>query len=448
MANRRLVKRIFSALSAVTVAAGTAAGSAGTACAAGPDAAEEGAVFNIYCYNEEFRARLADHHPAYITIDDATGRIGNVTIRWTMIPTDGEAYQQTLTNLLTENETLPADTRVDLFLADGSFLGLFADAAQEVTVPVEELGITEEELEEQYGYTKEAASDPEGVLRGLTWQCTPGVMIYNRKIAKDTWGTDDPEEIQKHFTDWEAYRKAADELLEKGFLITASASDTFRPYAGNMAGRWLGGDGNVVIPENVGRWIRDSKRLVDAGETTTASMWSSDWNAALMPSGNVFCCFGPEWMIRYGLGQDLSGSVAAQGGWAVCRGPESFFWGGTWLFTARGTDNAALAADIMRTMTADQEVLAEIRLTDGDFVNSRAVMESTEVTFPASSDVLGGQDPTETLTEAAESIENVLSGRRDTECREALQAVAREYFEGGIKTYEELAEAFASAVSG
>ena len=446
-------KSLKTAVCAVTIAAILAGG---TAFAAEEEpvsnteegSAEEGAVFNIYCYNEEFRTRLADHHPAYITIDESTGRIGNATIRWTMIPTDGNAYQETLMNLLAENESLPADTRVDLFLADESFLGLFADAENEVAVPVKELGITDEELKNQYSYTLSAASGGDGVVRGLTWQCSPGVMIYNRAIAADTWGTDDPAQIQKRFAGWELFMKSAEELWEKGYMVTASASDLFRPYAGNMSESWVSDDGSPVIPGNMEEWVKNAKILVDAGETTTASMWSSNWNAALMPSGGVFCLFGPEWLIRYGLGQDLSGSVAAQGGWAVCRGPESFFWGGTWMFAANGTDNRELAADIMRTMTTDETVMAEIRLTDGDFVNNKTVMDSDQNDDRWKLDVLGGQNPTKILISAAKSVRNVRTGRRDRELKEAVQKAARAYFEGSLKSYEEMAEQYREETAG
>ena len=42
---------------------------------AASQAADEGKVLNIYCWNEEFKSRLADHYPGYEVIDGTTGKI-------------------------------------------------------------------------------------------------------------------------------------------------------------------------------------------------------------------------------------------------------------------------------------------------------------------------------------------------------------------------------------
>ncbi|MGN1171905.1 MAG: carbohydrate ABC transporter substrate-binding protein, partial [Lachnospiraceae bacterium] len=66
--------------SASTEAAATteAASDEGAAVAAGA----EGSVFNIYCWNEEFKSRLTDHYPGYEEVDGTTGKIGDVTVKW------------------------------------------------------------------------------------------------------------------------------------------------------------------------------------------------------------------------------------------------------------------------------------------------------------------------------------------------------------------------------
>ena len=49
-------------------------------------AAEEGKVFNIYCWNEEFKSRLTDHYPGYEEVDGTTGKIGDITVKWNITP--------------------------------------------------------------------------------------------------------------------------------------------------------------------------------------------------------------------------------------------------------------------------------------------------------------------------------------------------------------------------
>ena len=58
---------------------------ASTEVAAEP-AAEEGKVFNIYCWNEEFKSRLTDHYPGYEEVDGTTGKIGDITVKWNITP--------------------------------------------------------------------------------------------------------------------------------------------------------------------------------------------------------------------------------------------------------------------------------------------------------------------------------------------------------------------------
>lgn len=48
------------------------------------------------------------------------------------------------------------------------------------------------------------------------------------------------------------------------------------------------------------------------------------------------------------MSADQDGSVGKDGGWAATEGPQGFYWGGTWITAATGTDNPTLVADIMR----------------------------------------------------------------------------------------------------
>jgi hypothetical protein len=56
-----------------------------TATEAAAETADEGKVFNIQCWNEEFKSRVTDHYPGYEKIDDTTGKIGDVTVNWQLL---------------------------------------------------------------------------------------------------------------------------------------------------------------------------------------------------------------------------------------------------------------------------------------------------------------------------------------------------------------------------
>ena len=87
--------------------------------------------------------------------------------------------------------------------------------------------------------------------------------------------------------------------------------------------------------------------MVDAGETGVHDMWSDDWRKGFFPEGKVFCYFGPAWLVNFSMAADTEGSIGYEGGWGAAEGPQGFFWGGTWICGAEGTDNADLVKDIM-----------------------------------------------------------------------------------------------------
>ena len=64
-------------------------------------------------------------------------------------------------------------------------------------MPLKDLGIDpDKDLADQYDFTKTTASDTDGVQRGSTWQCCPGVLWYIVVTSRKMYfGTDDPEAV-------------------------------------------------------------------------------------------------------------------------------------------------------------------------------------------------------------------------------------------------------------
>lgn len=44
-------------------------------------------------------------------------------------------------------------------------------------------------------YISSVGTDSNGVLRALSWQASPGSVMYRRDMARDVLGTDDPDEV-------------------------------------------------------------------------------------------------------------------------------------------------------------------------------------------------------------------------------------------------------------
>ena len=411
--------------------------------------AGEGKVLNVYCWNDEFQRRVTDHYPGYEKVDETSGKIGDVTVNWLITANADNAYQTNLDNHLLEQESAAADDKIDIFLVEADYALKYVDT--DYTMSVKDLGITDADIANQYKYTQDIVTDSNGVLKGLSWQGCPGVLFYSREAAKEIFGTDDPAAVQEYVKDWATFNATATTVAEKGYKMVSSVNDTYRTYSNNVSTPWVV-DGKINIDENIMNWVNDSKALVDAGYAGTHNLWSTDWSAGFYPEGKVFCYFGPAWLVNFSMAADQEGSIGNAGGWAATEGPQGFFWGGTWICAATGTDNASLIKDIMLKMTCDETIMTDIVVADDDFVNNKPAMEAladgTKLVkdaegneVPYSSKILGGQNPLAMYCAGVESLDLSNLSAYDQGCNEEFQNAMKDYFEGNA-TLDEALELF------
>lgn len=291
---------------AITLTAAMLAGLTAVPTWAEDAAADEGKVLNIYCWNEEFKSRLTDHYPGYEEVDGTHGKIGDVDVVWNITPSDDNAYQNNLDETLLKQADAAADDKIDLFLVEADYALKYVNT--DYTMSVADLGITDEEVADQYQYTKDVMTDSDGNLKGLSWQGCPGAMIYRRDIAKEVFGSDDPAEVQKKVADWDTFKATAEELKEKGYQMTSTVNDAYRVFSNNVTSPWVV-DGKITVDDNIKNWVDMSKEMVDAGETATYELWSDDWSKGFFKDSNVFSYFGPAWFIDFSMSADQDGSV-------------------------------------------------------------------------------------------------------------------------------------------
>lgn len=435
-------RKLMVTLLSVTMAASmfTACGKAGGSSAKVSDG---GKVLNIYCWNEEFKSRVTDHYPGYEETDATTGKIGDVTVKWNITPNQDNAYQKHLDEVLLNQDKAAADDKIDLFLVEADYALKYVDT--DFAVPVKDFGLTDDDLKNQYKYTQDVMTDSKGVLKGLSWQGCPGVLIYNREAAKEVLGSDDPAEVQKAVADWETFEKTAGQMKDAGYYMVSSVNDAYRVFSNNVSGKWVQ-DGKVVMDDSIKNWIDLTKRMQDAGEIgTTNDLWSDDWSKGFYPDGKVFCYFGPAWLINFCMAADQEGSIANQGGWGATEGPQGFFWGGTWICGCAGTDNKTLVGDIMKQLTCNEDIMLDIVAKDSDFVNSKPAMEKAAADDAYAFPVFGGQNPLALFCKGAENCDLSNQSAYDQGCNEELQHAMKNYFEGNA-SYEEALDIFNKAI--
>lgn len=434
---KKKVKNALLIIAACALCAGSLAGCSGSGNSAdGAEAAEEGKVINIYSWNNEFRERLEAVYPEV----EKTSKDGTVTtlkdgaeIHWIINPTQDGVYQQKLDEALLNRADVSVDDRVDIFLSEADYVTKYTDMEVDVAMPLADLGIDPDtDLADQYGFTKTTASDIEGVQRGSTWQCCPGVLVYRRDIAKDVFGTDDPEEIGQKVNNWDAMKAAAGELKAKGYYTFASYMDTFRLYGNSISEPWVkSGETVLRVDQKIVDWIADSREWLDAGylDKAVKKQFDDDWNKAMGSKSKVFSFLLPAWAIDFVLKPNWDGD---SGAWAVTNPPQEYNWGGSYIHACTGTDNPEHIKDIILAMTAKKENLLKISRQYSDFTNTISGMKKAGENKALVSEFLGGQNPFTYFTPVAENIKIAPLCAYDQGCVELIQNSFNDYFQGKI----------------
>lgn len=391
------------------------------------DEKKEGDVVNIYCWNTEFKnlyeayaADLAESH--------------GVDVNFVVITNDHSAYQTNLDEALSEQDKVIDDDKVDIFLVEADYASKYTKSDNTLDI-LKDVGLTKEDISQQYQYTWDIAS-VDGAMKGISWQATPGLFAYRRSIAKQVLGTDDPVEVQKKLKDWDSFDQVAEQMNSAGYKILSGYEDSFRVFSNNTSSPWVENN-KIKIDDSILRWVEQTKFYSENNYTNKTTLWSPQWNTDQGPEGKVFGFFYSTWGINFTLmGNSLADSNAEAkvgngifGDYAVCEGPQPYFWGGTWICAAKGTDNIPFIKDLMYRLTCDSDTMKQITLDTLDYTNNQEAMEAIAKS-DYGPDFLGGQNHIALFAEAAKKIDMSHVTEYDNDLNEDFKKSMHSYFEG------------------
>lgn len=402
----------------------TAAGNSGSG--SEKKASAVGKVFNIYCWNTEFKDRFEayckDKFPA------------DVKVNWVITPSTDNAYQRKLDEALLRQGKESADKKIDLFLVEADYALKYVD--DDCTLDVfNDIGLKPADVAQEYKYTKDVMTDSKGNLKGLSWQATPGGFVYRRSIAKDVLGTDDPDEVGSMLSDWDMFDAVAAKAKEKGYFMLSGFADDFRAFTDNMTQPWVDANGKIQIDPQITKWIEQTKRYTELGYNNKAALWTPESTKGMTKDGKVFGYFGPAWFIDFVMApnslEDPNAPRAigngSYGDWAFCKGPQSFSWGGTWICGAKGSDNIDLIKDVLYTLCCDEATMTDLAKKYGDFTNNIKAME-TVAESDYKNEFLGGQNHIKFFLESATSIDRSTISPYDLGMAEKIQGAMGDYY--------------------
>lgn len=250
-------------------------------------------------------------------------------------------------------------------------------------------------------YVWKVGQDSDGVQRAISYQITPAGIYYRRDIAKEVFGTDDPDQVGQLFKDYPTILDTAQKLKDAGYRIFSSDGE-MSVFSGDSA--WVV-DGKLNVDQARLDYMDLCVDLYQEDLTAYASQWSTPWYQAMagevpiltadiqsgaddsvsvwdatefeeatqgMDKTTVFAFGLPSWGVltmRDNVG-DTSGL------WGVCAGPAAGFDGGTYIGISSQSKRKDTAWDFVKFCTLNEDTANWwIEYSQGDTVSLKSALD-------------------------------------------------------------------------
>lgn len=277
-------------------------------------------VLNIYSYDEELDyivRKYAQLHPEF-----------DYEIRFVYTPVIDD--YNTL-YLLLESFKNDSDDSVDIYSVPAAYTSRFikgemsnyACTYKELGIDVEN-GIKKADIPQ---YIVDAGTNADGEIVALPYKPYVNVFMYRRSIAREVFGTDDPDRISEIIgggtESWDRFLEAARTLKEHGYYIVPGCQDlSCMMDTGILVSRQDSGAEFEINPDWE-EFMDMSKTFFDNGYISgDIRTWNEEWTACLNGTGDKKA-FGSVIMLDF-----IDNSFATDfylkdtvGDWAVCLPP-------------------------------------------------------------------------------------------------------------------------------
>lgn len=294
--------------------------------------------------------------------------------RLVFVNTGGSGYYQDKIDAILadeDNELYP-----DLMLLEVGYVNKYVES--DYLLSLEDLGITSDELSNQFQYNIDLGSDSSGVQKASFWQATPGCIQIRADLAEKYLGTTDQAELESMFASWDSILEAARTVNEasNGKVKLFSGYDDLKYIYLNGARTvgWYDDSDTIHVDEAMQEYMEYSKTLYDEDLTFNTTMWDNDWAAQKDGDGEsteaaiAYC--GCPWYTYWCLTDTWSGNTI------LVDAPVQFYWGGTGLAATVGCADTDTAAEIIRYCTTDTDFMTSIYQANGDYVNNTAAIQN------------------------------------------------------------------------
>lgn len=335
------------------------------------DEPKETVTLTIMSWNDDFRKAMETYF-----IPRHEDLMQNVEIRW--LNDEIVGYRANVENRLANGE------RIDLFVGDDEMCPHFANNANVATLT--QLGLTENDLAQQYAYARLLGSDEGGIQRGAAMNLEPGVLLYRTDYAEQYLGMKEPSAMREILSSWDTFLTAAKTISERSegkVKMLSDSSEIWRSVECAMMGNWISDGRLSVSDETLTRRLEYIDELNAAKGLAGIKPFDDDWSKAV--NDGVFCFYAAPWLAKSTAADNADiltlFSAAKQGGisfgkFQVSPAPNGFLYGGNWLYSSVNSGNKELVGEIIRAFTCDEEFMRLLALGNMEYVNNTAVIDA------------------------------------------------------------------------
>ncbi len=315
--------------------------------------------------------------------------------------------------------------------------------------------MTKEEMEADFVEYVWQGGSFDGTLKSISWQQTPGGIFFKTDMAEAVWGSEAGFPTNK--SDKAAYNTAVSEWMTENKFNTLDnllqaqedvkmKNKNWRLFPDDQAVRhfssgsddapgWLGTDGKLSEEKMIDQmeYMDLVKAMygssIEKSLTANAGEWTDPWYAYMgkdvevTGSNNtktkyqVMAYSMPTWGLEYIIKPNVEttdGELPASdgsnlvGNWGMSLGPNSYFWGGSFMQIYSNSNNKDMAYDFIKSFVFNDEFMLNRSLGDGDVYSRNSVMDKVEEQFTGHP-MLGGMNHISIFREASKNInfENV-----------------------------------------
>ncbi|WP_130837454.1 ABC transporter substrate-binding protein [Lachnoclostridium sp. Marseille-P6806] len=294
------------------------------------------------------------------------------------------------------------------------------------------------DVSDVWEYIVSVGTDSNGVLRALSWQASPGSVMYRRDMAREVLGTDDPAEVAEMLSSNAAMLDVAARLKEQGIKMFASWQDIMNMQFSNRKEPWVT-DGKLVVDDSLLEFMDMAKTITENGYDLGVDPWAPEWSAAV-ESDDTFCYVLPSWGYQFVV---KPAADTTKGQWALCQGSVPYVKGGTWLGIYKDSPNKELAWAFLKYCCLNSEAQQAYASEYGEYVSLKSADEA--LASGEGEEVLGGQNPFAFYNEQMSKIPADLMTAYDGTINNAFLSATKDYATG-IKSKEEALSSFKADV--